>query len=145
MSFVDQSKKERPTVAGGPLGIGWRRRSAAIVGLAFAGLGAANDELAAHEFLVVEFGYGALGFINGRHGHEAEALGLLIVFVRDDLGVFYRADAFEKLKEIAFRGIVAEVADVEFRRSDLDGLGFAHGPRIFAVRRCRVLLCAIRG
>ena len=52
--------------------------------------------------------------------------------VRGDLGVFHVADPVEKFVQIVLGGVEAEVADVEFRRGDLDGFGLARRARFGA-------------
>ncbi len=103
--------------------------SAAIVRFAIARFRAADNELAAHEVFIVQLRHRALRFIGRRHGHEAEAFGLFVVFMGDDLGVFDDADALEQVEKIALGGIVAEVADVELRGRHFDGFGFACAAR----------------
>src|SRR5688500_6825010 len=61
-------------------------------GMVLARFCATHDQLAAEEFLVVQFLHGAFCFINREHLHEGEALRTLVVFIGHDLGVLDRAD-----------------------------------------------------
>ena len=83
-------------------------------------LRAADHELAAEEFLVVQFLHGALGFIDRLHLHEGEAFRALVVPVTYDLRVLHVANAVEQLEEIALGCVEGQVADVKTRRSDFD-------------------------
>ena len=85
---------------------------------------AAYDQLAAEEFLVVQFVDGAFRFIDSLHLDEGETFRPLVVPVGHDLGVLNMADAVEQLEEIALGGVERQVTDVESRRSDFDWLRF---------------------
>src|ERR1043166_3044659 len=105
---------------------------------------AAYDELAAEEFLVVQFFDGAFGFFDRLHLHESETFGALVMAVAHYLGVLHVADAVEEFEEIAFRRLEGQVADVKPRRRDFNGLRFARGPRRGGAiaRHGRGFLCA---
>lgn len=92
-----------------------RRRGPCVIGL-----GAADDQLAAHELLVVQFRHGPAGLVDGQHRDKREALGLLRILVADDFGVLHLADPVEQVEQVALRGVEREVADVDFRRADFD-------------------------
>ena len=81
---------------------------------------AAHDQLAAEEFLVVQFLDGAFRFFDRVHLHKGETLRTLVVFVGHDLGVLHRADAIEELEEIALRRFERQVPDVKPGRGDFD-------------------------
>ena len=81
---------------------------------------AAHEELAAEEFLVVQFGDGALRFFHRIHLHKRETFRALVVFVGHNLRVLHLADAIEELEEIALCGFERQIADVKTRRRDFD-------------------------
>ena len=89
------------------------------------GLGSAHHELAAHVLLVVEFGDGALGLVDGVQLDEAEALGAMGLAVADDFDVLDRADSAEEFEQVALGGVEGEVADVDAGSGHLDALGLA--------------------
>ena len=66
---------------------------------------AADHELAAKEFFVVQLLYGALRFLDGLHLDKGKTFRALIVPVTYNLGVLDVTDAVEQFEEIAFRGI----------------------------------------
>src|SRR5437588_6604053 len=71
----------------------------------FARFRAADDQLAAEEFLVVQLGYRSLRLVHRLHLHKSEALGALIVFIAHDFRVLDVADTVEEIKEVALCGI----------------------------------------
>lgn len=77
------------------------------------GLGTAELERAAHEFFAAQFGDGAAGFFNRAHGDKGEAFGTLRAVIDDDFGITDATDAIEELKEVALRGIIGKIADIE--------------------------------
>ena len=66
---------------------------------------AADHELAAKEFFVVQFLHGALCFLDGLHLDKGKTFRALVVPVTYDLGVLDVNDAVEQFEEIALRGI----------------------------------------
>ena len=77
------------------------------------GLGTTELERAAHEFFAAEFGDRAAGFFNRAHGDKGEAFGTLGAVIDDDFGITDATDAIEELKEVALRGIIGKIADIE--------------------------------
>jgi hypothetical protein len=96
---------------------------------AFRSLRTADDESAAHEFLVMEFRDRAHGFFYRGHGDKPESLRFFSVPVGDDFGVADDAHPVEEVEEVAFRGVEGQVAYIEFGRGDFHGLGLARGAR----------------
>jgi hypothetical protein len=94
----------------------------------FGRLGAAHDQFAAEEILVVQFVHGAFRLVHGLHGDEGEAFRALVVPVSHDLGILHVADAVEELEQIALGRIEGQVADVKSRRRDFDRLRSASRP-----------------
>ena len=88
-------------------------------------LGAADDHLAPHVFLVMKLGDGALGFLDGGKLHEAEALGSMGVAVGDDLDILNGSHTAEELQQIAFGGIKGEIAYINTGSGHLDTLRLA--------------------
>ena len=86
---------------------------ALIVVAAGGGFGTADLQGAAHEVFAMEFSDGATGFFDGAHGDEGEAFGALGAVVDDDFGILDIADAVEEFEQVAFGGVVGEIADVE--------------------------------
>ena len=78
-------------------------------------LGAAYDQFPAKEFLVVQFGYRTLGFVDRLHLDECETFRALVVPIAHDLSVLHVANAIKQLEEIALSGVEGKVADVETR------------------------------
>ncbi|MEY2546148.1 MAG: hypothetical protein QOG48_1265 [Verrucomicrobiota bacterium] len=105
----------------------------------FARFRAADHELAAEKFLVVQFRDGAFGFVDGLHLHEGESFRALVVAIAHDLGVLHMADAVEELEEIALGRVEGQIADVKSRRAYFDRLGFTLRPRFAVV--LLLLLC----
>lgn len=66
-----------------------------------AGFGAAYNQFAAEEFLVVQFGHRPLGFIDRLHLHESETFRSLVVSIADNFRVLNVPDAIEELEQIA--------------------------------------------
>ena len=66
---------------------------------------AADDQLAAKEFLVMQLGHRSLCFVHGLHLDESETLRALIMLVAHHFGVLHVANAVEEIKEIALRRI----------------------------------------
>jgi hypothetical protein len=66
---------------------------------------AADHELTAKEFFVVQFLYRALRFLDGLHLDKSETFRALIVPVTYNFRVLDVADAVKQLEEIALRGI----------------------------------------
>lgn len=69
------------------------------------GFRAANHQPPAEEFLVVQFLYCALGFLDGLHLHKGKTLRALIVPIAYYLRVLHVSDAVEQFKEIALGGV----------------------------------------
>jgi hypothetical protein len=86
------------------------------------GLSTAELERAAHEFFAAEFGNGTAGFFNRAHGDKGEAFGTLGAVINDDFGITDAADAIEELKEVALRGIIGKIADIEAVCVDSGGI-----------------------
>jgi len=103
---------------------------------AIAGLGAGHKHFAAHVFLVVQFGDGAPGLVDGEHFDEGKALGALGGAVDHDLGALDLADAAEEFGEVGFGHIVGQVADIQAAAGHLmldhraGRLGFARRARL---------------
>jgi hypothetical protein len=68
-------------------------------------LRAADHELAAKEFLVVQFVYRTLCFLDCLHLNKGETFRALIVPVTYNFRVLDVADAVKQFEEIALRGI----------------------------------------
>ena len=66
----------------------------------FARFRAADDQLAAEEFLVMQLGHRSLRFVHSLHLHKCEALGALIMFIAHDFRILHVADTVEKVKEV---------------------------------------------
>ena len=94
-------------------------------------LGSADNKFAGHEFLVMQFLYGAFGFVDGLHLDKRKAFGSLRLAMADYLNRHDLAHAVEKFGEIAFGGIEGQVADVQAGGGHLDGLWLAADPRGF--------------
>lgn len=92
--------------------------------LVVARLGTAHHELAAKEFLVVQFADGAFRFLKCLHLNEGETLGTLIVTIGDNLCVLHLPNAVEELEEVALRRVEGKIAYVETRRCHFDRFGF---------------------
>jgi hypothetical protein len=82
------------------------------------GLGAAHDELAAHEGLVVKHFHRAFGVFGGAHDHEAIAFRAMGIAVVDHFDAFDGPDAFEEILKFIFGSFVGEVPEVEAARID---------------------------
>ena len=76
-------------------------RMATLAALLVDGLRAANDQPATHIVFVVQFGHGALRFVDGLHLDEGKSFRFLRVLVGNDFYVLHRPDAAEKLEKIA--------------------------------------------
>ena len=98
--------------------------------LVLAGFCAAHHQFAAKELLVVQFPYGAFGFLDALHLHKSEAFRPLVVFVGYNLSVLDLTDPVEELEKVAFSRIEGEIADVKTRRRYFDRFGFTRGPRL---------------
>jgi len=77
------------------------------------GLGAAHDELAAHEGLVVKHFHRAFGVFDRAHDHEAIAFRAMGVAVVDHFDAFDGPDSFEEILKFIFGSFVGEVPEVE--------------------------------
>ena len=66
---------------------------------------AADHELAAKEFFIVQLLDGALRFLDGLHLDKGETFRALVVPVTYNLGVLDVTHAIEQFEEIALRGI----------------------------------------
>ena len=97
----------------------------------------AHDQLAAEEFLVVQFLHGPFRFVDGVHLDEGEAFRALVVPVGDDLCVLDCAHAVEELEQVALRGVEGQVPDVKPGRGDFDRLRFTRSAR--SLRRLRTI------
>src|SRR2546430_17604661 len=91
---------------------------------------AAHYQLAAEKFLVVQFLYCALRFLDRLHRDEGEAFRALIVAIAHDLCVLDVPDPVEELEEIALGRVEGQIADVKTRRGDFDWLRFMLRPRL---------------
>ena len=96
----------------------------------FARFRAADHELAAEEFLVVQFFDRALCFLDRLHLDESKSFGALVVAIAHHFGVLDVANAVKKLEEIALGCIKGQVADVKTRRIDFDWFRFTRRPRL---------------
>lgn len=81
-------------------------------------LGTADNDLAAHEVGAVELFHGELGRFEFFHFDEAEALGAAALAVHDHFDVFHGADLGEQVEQVAFGGVIGQVADVELGAGD---------------------------
>jgi hypothetical protein len=104
-------------------------------GVVLGGFRAADYQLAAKEFLIVQFRYRAPSFLNRLHLNESETFGALIVPITYHFGILDVADTVEELEQIAFGGVERQIADVQTRRADFDRLRFPGWA---------MLLCAVR-
>ena len=95
----------------------------------------AHHQLAAKEFLIVQFCNRSFGFVDGLHLNERETFGTLIMAVTYHLGVLHVANTIKEFEKVALRGVERQVANVETRRRDFDRFGFAGRP---------LLMCAVR-
>ena len=86
---------------------------------------AADDQLAAEEFFVVQFRYRPFRFFNRLHLHESETLGTLVVLVGDDFCILHLTDSVEEIEQVALRSFEGEIANVKTRRAYFDRLRFA--------------------
>jgi hypothetical protein len=59
------------------------------------GFGAAYDQPAAEEFLIVQFLYRALRFLDGLHLHKRKTFGALVMPITYDLCVLHVSNAVE--------------------------------------------------
>ncbi len=89
----------------------------------------ADDELAAHEFFVVEDFHCALRFFHRCERHEAKALGFLGVAVGHDLRGLHGADAVEEFPEVSFSRVERQISDIDFRRCHFYGFRLASRAR----------------
>ena len=78
---------------------------------------AAHDQLAAQEFLVVQFLDGPFRFFDRQHLDEGKAFRTLIVLVGHDLRVLHLADAVEELEQVALGRFEGKIPDVKTRAS----------------------------
>ena len=69
------------------------------------GFGAAYDEPAPEEFLVVQFLHRAFRFLDGLHLHKGKTFRALVVPVAYHLCVLYVSNAVEQFEEIALGGV----------------------------------------
>ena len=90
-------------------------RMATLAALLVYSLRAANDQLATHVVLVVQFGDGAFCFVDSLHLDKGKSLRFLRMLVGNDFDVLHRADAAEKLEEIALGRLKRQVAYVNAR------------------------------
>ena len=96
----------------------------------FARLGAADYQLAAEEFLVVQFFHRAFRFFNGLHLNEGKPLGALVVPVTNYLGVLYVSDAVKQVEQVALGSVEGKISDVETWRRNFYWFGPTLGPRL---------------
>ena len=106
----------------------------------FARFRAADHQLAAEEFLVVQFVHRALGLVDRLHGNEGESFRALVVAIGHDLGVLDVANTVEELEQIALGGVAGQIANVQPRRGDFDRLRFTLRPRFALVLRSLLML-----
>jgi hypothetical protein len=97
---------------------------------ALACFGAAHDQFAAKEFLIVQFLDGAFRLFHGLHLDESKTFRTLVVAVANDFRVLHVANAVEQLEEIALGGVEGQISYVKTRRSDFDRLRFARRARL---------------
>lgn len=81
---------------------------------------AADDELAAHEILIVQDFDGALGFIDRAHFNEGVSFRALGVLVAHDFSHADAADTAEEVFQIFLGGIIRQIAHVEALAGDFD-------------------------
>ena len=91
---------------------------------------AADHELAAEEFFIMQFLHSALRFLDGLHLHEGKSLRALVVPVTYDLRVLDVPNAVEQFEQVAFGRVEGQVTDVKTRRSNFDRFRFARRPRL---------------
>lgn len=109
-------------------------------------LGPADDQLAAQEFLVVQFIDRAFRFIDILHLDKGESFRALIMPIGYDLGILHVPNPIKELEEIALRRIKGQIADVKTRRSDLDWFRLARlRSRLLLLLRLLVLLRTVVG
>ena len=94
----------------------------------FARFRPAHDQLAAKEFLVVQFAHCALRFFHRQHLDESETFRALIVLVGHDLRVLHLAYAVEQLEQIALGRVEGKITHVKTRARDLDRFRFTCRP-----------------
>lgn len=104
-------------------------------------LGSGYGELAAHEELIVQDFYGALGFFYIDHFDEAVAFGAVGAAVIDDFDAADGTDAFEEFFKIALGGFIGEVADVD--AAALDGGWIATTGAVFVSVTALTALTAV--
>ena len=88
-------------------------------------LGTADDHLAAHVFLVVQFGNGTLGLIDGGELNKAKSLGTMCVAVGDDLDILNGTNAAEEFEQIALGRFKGEIPNIDPGCGHLDALRLA--------------------
>lgn len=96
----------------------------------FARFRAADHELAAEKFFVVQFLHGAFCLINGLHLHKGESLGTLIVPIAYHFGVLDMANTIEQFEEVALGRVKRQITDVKTWGSDFDRFRLARRPRL---------------
>ena len=99
----------------------------------------ADHELAAKEFLVVQFFNRPFCFVDGLHLNESETFGALVVSVADYFCILDVTDSVKELEEIALGGVERQIANVKTRRCHFDRFRFSGRPLLVlvsAVRRC---------
>lgn len=106
----------------------------------FARFRAANHELAAEEFLIVQLLHRAFRFLDRLHLDEGETFRALVVAIAHDFGVLHMADAIEELEEIALGRVEGQIADVKTRGSDFDCLRLALRPWLALLWRSLLML-----
>ena len=107
------------------------------------GFRAAHNEPATEEFLVVQFLYRALRFLDGLHLHKRKTFRALVVPIAYDLCVLHVADAIEQFEEIALGSVEGQVANVKTRRRDFNPFWLARRSRCWLraiARLCRRFL-----
>jgi hypothetical protein len=99
----------------------------AVVLLATDAFGTADDHLAAHEFLVVEFVHGATSLVDAAHFEESVTFGPLGVLMAHDFGELNGPDSAEEFLEVVLAGVVGKIADVKALAGHLDIFGGTAG------------------
>lgn len=76
-----------------------------LVACVFVRFRAADYQLAAKEFLVMQLCYRSFRFVHGLHLDESETLRALIMLVAHHFGVLHVANTVEEIKQVALRRI----------------------------------------
>jgi len=93
------------------------------------GFGAAYDEPAPEEFLVVQFLHRAFRFLDGLHLHKRKTFRALVMPITYDLRVLHVSNAIEQFEEIALGGLRLIKNKVETQRRNFNTFGIERGSR----------------